>query len=521
MKCPPNVPEGLSFNPYPGIHSGAGRVDLVLINPGDTEETYQALGKDLAAHEPPVWAGLMATFVGRKGYTVRIIDAEAEALTAGQVAERVKDLRPVLAAVVVYGHQPSASTQKMTAAGRVSAAITAAGVRTLLVGGHVAALPERTLLEETVDYVADGEGLFTLVDLLSALKAANSDLGKVRGLWWRDGEHIRRNESAPLLRDLDGEMPGIAWDLLPMPLYRAHNWHCFGQPGRHPYAALYTTLGCPFHCSFCCIQAPFKLGESLIGLKETVNSYRYWSAEQVLSEFDLLVNHYGVRNIKIADEMFVLNPRHVEGICKGLTARGYGLNIWAYSRVDTIKAGMVEMLRDAGVTWLAFGIEAANAKVRDGVQKGFDQEDIARTITQVRDAGISVIGNFIFGLPEDDYGTMQETLDLAIELNCEFANFNCAMAYPGSALYYDALKKGLPLPAAWSGYSQHATNTFPLPSRHLSQAQVLQFRDNAFHTYFTNPSYLAMIERRFGPRAVREVSEMTKIKLERDLRPAC
>ena len=27
--------------------------------------------------------------------------------------------------------------------------------------------------------------------------------------------------------DLDGEMPGVAWDLLPMKQYRAHNWHCF------------------------------------------------------------------------------------------------------------------------------------------------------------------------------------------------------------------------------------------------------------------------------------------------------
>jgi hypothetical protein len=47
-------------------------------------------------------------------------------------------------------------------------------------------------------------------------------------------------------------MPGIAWDLRPMKKYRAHNWHCSGHLDREPYAAIYTTLGCPYKCSFCC-----------------------------------------------------------------------------------------------------------------------------------------------------------------------------------------------------------------------------------------------------------------------------
>ena len=79
-------------------------------------------------------------------------------------------------------------------------------------------------------------------------------------------------------------MPGSAWDLLPMDRYRAHNWHCLGDLERQPYAAIYTTLGCPYHCSFCCIQAPFKAGEQVAGIKDTVNSYRYWSPARVVEE---------------------------------------------------------------------------------------------------------------------------------------------------------------------------------------------------------------------------------------------
>ena len=73
--------------------------------------------------------------------------------------------------------------------------------------------------------------------------------------------------SPPLVQNVDVEMPGVAWDLLPMDKYRAQNWHCFGNLERQPYAAIYTTLGCPYHCTFCCIQAPFKSGEKELGLK--------------------------------------------------------------------------------------------------------------------------------------------------------------------------------------------------------------------------------------------------------------
>ncbi len=494
------------------------RLDLVLINPGSRAGVYQSLAPSLAAIEPPVWAAMMATFILRKGFSVRIIDGEAEGLTHDEVAGRVAELDPALVTVVVYGHQPSASTQNMTACGKVVAAVKRKSphLKVLMVGGHVAALPERTLREEQVDFVSGDEGLFTILDLLQALRSGRADdLGRVRGLWFRDGDAVRSNPPAPLLKDLDGEMPGMAWDLLPMDRYRAHNWHALGRLERQPYAALYTTLGCPYHCSFCCIQAPFKPGEKAVGLKESVNSYRYWSPRAVIAQIDTLVNTYGVRNLKIADEMFVLNPKHVLGLCDLIIERGFDLNIWAYARVDTVKEGMLDRLKRAGFNWLAFGIEAASERVRVDVQKGFDQDDIFRTIERVRAAGINVIGNYIFGLPEDDLETMQATLDLALELNCEFANFYSTMAYPGSPLYEIALRQGWPLPERWTGYSQHAVDTLPLPTKHLPASEVLRFRDHAFQAYFTGARYLDMVASRFGPESARHIREMASHKLER------
>jgi anaerobic magnesium-protoporphyrin IX monomethyl ester cyclase len=128
-----------------------------------------------------------------------------------------------------------------------------------------------------------------------------------------------------------------------------------------------------------------------------------------------------------------------------------------------------------------------------------------------------VIGNYIFGLPDDTQESMQETLDLALEANCEFANFYCAMAYPGSKLYSMALEKRWQLPDSWIGYSQHSYEALPLRTEALTSAEVLKFRDDAFHRYFTDASYLDLTQRKFGPDVVAHLRDMTKIRLKRQL----
>jgi len=222
-----------------------GVLDLVIINPGSRTKIYQSLGNTLTAVENPVWAGLVATFARRKGFSVEIVDAEVENLTPAQTAEQVIARRPRLVAIVVYGHQPSASTQNMTGASAIATAIKESrpDLPLLMIGGHVAALPEQTLREEACDYVARDEGLYTTTDLLEALRAGQPDRTRVRGLVYRTALGTAANPAAPLVSDFEAEMPGVAWDLLPVAKYRAHNWHCFGDLPRQPYAAIYTTLG--------------------------------------------------------------------------------------------------------------------------------------------------------------------------------------------------------------------------------------------------------------------------------------
>jgi radical SAM superfamily enzyme YgiQ (UPF0313 family) len=490
-------------------------LDLLLVVPGAGKKIYGDLARSVAAVEPPLWAGLMAAYARDKGYAVAVVDAAAENLSADEVAERIAAAAPALAGVVVSGTNPSASTMNMTEARRILEAVGERNIRaaTFLSGLHPSSVPERTMREEPVDYVIRGETFYTLPPLIEYAKGGSTGPGRsaIPGLWYRDGDTIRSNPAAPLVADLD-DLPTMAWDLLPMDRYRAHNWHCFDHPDRRsPYATMYTSLGCPYSCSFCCINAVF--GKPGI---------RYRSPGRVLEEIGVLVETYGVRNIKIMDEMFVLDKKHVVAICDGIVERGYDLNIWAYARIDTITEEMLARLKAAGFNWLAYGIEAGSETVRSGVAKGrFGKDAIRETIRKTRAAGIAVGANYIFGLPDDDRDSMRETLDLAMELNCEYANFYVAMAYPGSKLYDDAIAAGgKGLPDRWEGYAQLGYETLPLPTAHLSPGEILAFRDEAFRRYHSDPRYLAMLRERFGEGAVEDIGRMLAHTIARRYAPS-
>lgn len=488
----------------------ANSIDILFIHPGDRKQIYQDLGDEFSAIEPPVFAGLFATYCRNRGSSVAIIDGPALNLSAEQIAKSaVDDFSPTLVVIVVYGNQPSASTQNMSSAGKIATLIKEAdaNIQVMMTGTHPAALPERTMREEAVDFVCDREGPATIFQTAQAIKSKANDFSNVASLWWRDSNQIMAPAvSQGLLTDLDAEMPGIAWDLLPMERYRSHNWHAFDNIEDRSYAAIHTSLGCPYKCSFCCINAPF--GKP---------NYRMWSPECVVAEIDHLVETYGVRNIKFVDEMFVLNKRHVLGICDLLAQRDYEVNIWAYARVDTVKDEFLDKLKTAGFNWLCLGIESASDYVRDGADKSYGDDDIIDVVRRIQSAGINVLGNYIFGLPDDTPASMQATLDLALELNCEFSNFYSAMAYPGSPLYDMALKSEVALPQQWHQFSQHAYDSLPMSNENCTAAEILAFRDHAWHAAFSAESYLDLVREKFGQPVVDHIGRMREIQLPRKI----
>ena len=247
---------------------------------------------------------------------------------------------------------------------------------------------------------------------------------------------------------------------------------------------------------------------------------RYWSPDFIINEFKKLIK-MGVRTIRITDEMFLLNPKYYLPLCEKLSElnKDDNLRMWAYSRIDTVKnPKILSIVRKAGIKWLCLGIESGDKKVRLEVAKGkFEDVDVRKIIKQVHEADIDIMANYMYGLPGDDQETIKKTFDLSIELCTSGCNTYPAMALPGSALYKEAILKGIEMPKTYSGYSFHAYDTICLPTDRLKAWEVLKLRDDAFVDYHLNPAFLNRIKNRFGDKAVNNIKQMSKIKLTRKI----
>ncbi len=460
-------------------------LDLLLVNPGNRLEQFANLN-ELATVAQPLGLAMIASYVRQNGYSVAIIDAEAEFWTPEQTINEIEKYEPTLIGL-------SAFTTKMTAAGKILRLIKESmpNVKTVIGGHHASAIPERTLREESVDFVIKGEGFHPIVRLLEALK--NNGRLNIDGVWYLKDDFIVRTDNgrADGINDLD-KLPFAAWDLLPMNKYRAHHWQTWGDSfNTSGFAVIYTSLGCPFNCDYCSVNVVY-------GRHFT----RYRSADKVVAEMKLLVENYGVRYIEIIDDTFTLNSHRTEELCKKIIAQSLKLSMWCFARTDRVNPYLMELMKRAGIDWVFMGFEAGNDTILKGVHKGQTIEQIKKAVDIVHEAGINVGGNFIFGLPDDTMDTMKQTFELAKELNTEYANFFECFGYPGTKLFEVAQRKGYPVPERWGQYGFFAPDAVPMRNDNLACEQILTFRDKAFKEYFGSERYQNMIRQKFGQKTV-------------------
>lgn len=510
-------------------------LDILFVHPNSLKKIYQELANKHAAIEYPIWAWMLRNTCVNKGHKAEILDCEVLNYNYKDTIDTIKYLKPKLLCFVIYGQQPSASTQNMEGAISLAEKVKQElNIPIIFVGGHVAAVHDEVLRKhQCIDYICQNEGVYTILDLIKCYKngtrldytlPSKNDLIKIPGLGWRshfDSLKIIMNipsNIVPQNRLADDLPPTFFINPKALNQYRTAGWHAFTNDGKKsPFAALYTSLGCPFKCHFCCINT---INRTTHGKYSTQDSakFRYWNPEFIIKNFDFLARN-NIRNIKIADELFVLKPTHFLKICDLIIERKYDFNIWCYGRIDITKQKYLEKLKRAGVNFIGLGIESINKKVRRNVTKGkFENVEIGKVISDIENAGIEVGANYIFGLPEDTHQSMQETLDFAIDKCTAMANMYSNMPYPGSKLYLDTkMNNPSALPDSYTGYAQHSYECKPLASRYLNAKEILQFRDNAWMKYHTNPNYLKIIKEKFGEKPCNSIKEVTKVKLKRKI----
>ena len=476
---------------------------LVTVNVKKT--LYGGTADQLAAVAPNIPMGLLDSYLTMHDVPVDIIDSETEQLDIDGLIERLLAKDPPLVGVIASGANPSASTMSMVGVIRFFEKFNALKQKPFPIfvwGGHPTVLPERTLRETGADFIIVGEGYEAIADLYRHV-TNGYPREAIAGLAYYDKDRFVL-QPMPELISLD-KLPAINWDKMNPASYRAHNWHCFGDiDNRSPYAIIWTNQGCPYPCDFCCINNVFG-----------TRRFRNRPMKNVVAEIDRLVNDYGVRNIKILDELFAIKHPRIDEFCDLLEERNYDLNMWCFARTDSVTPEMLKRLKKVGVNWVAYGFESFDDDILKSTNKRV-KGNVLDTVKMTRDAGMNICADVIVGLWDDNEATVRKTRNFMYDNRFEWINVYPCFAYPGTPLYDRYVAESIiEVPKKWDIYGLYSRECVPLPTKHLSSAQVLHLRDSIFEEYYKEPAILSMLEVKFGPATRKHVEEMVRMPLQR------
>lgn len=200
--------------------------------------------------------------------------------------------------------------------------------------------------------------------------------------------------------------------------------HDFSWEGyRYP---IVTSRGCPFQCIYCCVN-------KLTGDKK----WRSRTPEHILAELEYVKAKHNISQFEIWDDNFTLDINRAKEICRLLIKKGIGLSWWCHNgiRADKIDEELAHLMKEAGCTSVAFGIESGSPTAFESIKKGELLDDVVRAVKIAKKAGIQTVGYFIIGLPGDNLETFIKTVEFQRGLNLDHFTFGMLIPYPKTELW--------------------------------------------------------------------------------------
>jgi anaerobic magnesium-protoporphyrin IX monomethyl ester cyclase len=456
---------------------------FVLVVVPSMENAYHNL-KDFVAIVPPIGLISIAAVLEKKGYAVRVIDADAEQLSFEEILHKTVDEKPDY-----VGANTMTATMGISNAFFIELRKRLPQVKIIVGGPHASALPVETLKDcAAIDIIVKGEGE-EIVDRLMDVLNGGGELSGVKGIAYRENSGIFENIDSDLAPDLN-KLSLPAYHLLNYNLYRAYGWNKWTSGYRFPLGVIFTGRGCLGKCNFCASRVIF--GDRV----------RYFPLDRIKEEIDLLVDKYKIKVLYFQDDNFTANRFLVNEICNYLINKGYNkrLEIMVSSRVDTVELATLRHMRQAGMRWICFGVESGNQSILDRMGKKITLECIRKAFNYANTAGLFVAGNYMIGHIGETPKTARDTINLACELKQDYVSFAIAIPLPGSGLYQYCVDNKIELPP-WGEFG--SVNSAPIPlNRALNAVQLIELRRSAVKSFFKRPRYVIRTLSRFNAPAV-------------------
>ncbi len=271
-----------------------------------------------------------------------------------------------------------------------------------------------------------GEGELTVVELMKAV-AGDMEFADVQGIAYFDGEKTVINKRRPLIKDVDS-IPFPAYKLFPVEYYRLL---------RKPHAgyndfvmSVLSGRGCPYRCTFC-----YRMDEG----------FRPRSSAGIVEEIRMLQSDFGINYIDFYDELLISSVARTKEICEAFIKSGLKFKWMCQGRLNFATPELLQLMKRAGCVFVNYGIESLDNTVLKKMKKGLTDKIITEGIEATIEAGISPGLNMMFGNYGDTKDTLKKSVDFLIKYDdgAQIRTIKPVVPYPGTELYYDAIKNGL------------------------------------------------------------------------------
>lgn len=343
----------------------------------------------------------------------------------------------------------------------------------IIIGGpHTTGYSQKILEDSNVDFVVKGEGEVTACELIAEIEKDN-DFPEIAGIGYvRNGEVVFTPSREPI-HDLDF-IPFPAWDLIDMEQYfKLPSWNF--HISKH--MTIFTSRGCPFRCAYC---------HNVFGKKA-----RLRSPENVMEEIDILYNQYGIRELKVIDDIFNVNKPRVHKISDAIVEKGYNLDICFPNglRGDIMDKETLNKLKKAGVFEITYAVETASPRIQKLIHKNIKLDRLKQVIEDTVETGIFTKGFFMMGFPSETREEIHATAKYALTSKLHWMNMFVVNPFEGTELAKMAVEMGVNIDHDnlnfTGGYKVNPNQLSEMPSKEIKALQ-----SKTLLKFFLTPSRL-------------------------------
>lgn len=379
------------------------------------EDKGRKLMRRLASqnYSPPLGLGYIASILEEKGYEVKIYDFLSSYYSVDEMVDRILYDNPDIIGISVI-------TPFYEAVKKMAHFIKKKADIPIVFGGpHCSSFPVRTMKEcDDIDFLIYGEGEFVFPQLIEALSGRLS-YTSIPQLCYRDlNKHVILNKNEQVIENLD---------ILPFP-----SWHLFNRDLYYKYTvSCIASRGCSYgKCIFCmrtgCLY----------------EQYRKRSVNNVIAELEFLRKYLQYDTVMFFDDNFTQDEKWVLQFCDTLIQKKMVFQWRCNARVDTVTKKMIEKMAKAGCCMIFYGIESGSQESLDYLRKGTTIDQARKAIKFTKEYGIKVFGSFMLALPKETPEIGKKTVQFAIDLDLDFAQFVPARPLFGTKLYELCKKEG-------------------------------------------------------------------------------